>query len=413
MRMVYREFPKEINSLRWAYSIRNTRWSPPDCPSPSWTLFGENYDEVNRTLVGVLALRWIHLGEYQSFVRSQPAKVRLTRESFNWLRRFYTDVVGKDADALYALITSMVINDLGKDPQLAVDYKTVTGIDIADCNHDAILLRACEAGLVSSLDRLPSQYKNDLVRGIELGATFNFGQLSQAENVPVCLIGLFQMQDRPRSFQLRCMEQLLDIAGAAGHMDWTCAGKLIEPIFRSYRNAFDACQGVITGGLDLRSAYDIVLIRRAEMFHDRGFRLLQVRSSETDRTLARLLCMGNVTTLEMAQLYETTWNCLDDSIRVALVDSLNMDGKKGQPAVQPTYMPAFLSRIKNGRSLEFALRFLYRLMTATDLQDPSAVVIERSVLGILKQYIENGEFDRDPTILENASVPRGVVAQTT
>lgn len=232
VRMVYREFTQEIDNLQRAYSIRNSPWNPPDCPSPSWTLFREDYDEVNRTLVGVLALRWIHLGEYENFVHSQPTKVRLSRESFDWIRQFYREVIGEDADALYALITSMVINDLGKDPQLAIDYKSQTGIDIADCNHDAILLKACNAGLVPSLDRLPSQYKDDLVRGIELGATFNFGQLAQAENVPVCLAGLLRMKDNPRSFQLRCIEQLLDISGAAGHMDWTCAGKLIEPIFR-------------------------------------------------------------------------------------------------------------------------------------------------------------------------------------
>lgn len=411
VRMVYEEFPQEIDRLQRAYSVRDSRWSPPAAPSPSWTLFRENYDEVNRTLVGVLALRWIHLGEYESFVGSQPAEVQLTRESFDWIRRFYTEVV-VDADALYALITSMIINDLGKDPQLAVDYQTATGIDIAESNHDAILLKACDAGLVPSLDRLPSQYKDDLVRAIELGATFNFGQLAQAENVPACLSGLLRMKDSPRSFQLRFMEQLLDIAGAAGHMDWTCAGKLIQPIFRSYRNVFDACQGVIAGDLGLRSGYNVIPIRQAEMLHSKGFSLLQVEESERDRALVRLLCMGNVTTLETAQLYESTWNCLDRPIREALVNSLNMDGQKDQPAVQPTYMPAFLSRVKDGRALAFAFRYLCRLMTATDVQDPSAVVIERNVLGVLKQHVENGEFDRDPTILESVSVPKGVVAQT-
>lgn len=411
IRMVYREFGQDIDRLRRAYSVRDNRWNPPESPSPSWTLFRENYDEVNRTLVGVLALRWIHLGEYESFVRSQPGEVQLTRESFDWIRRFYAEVV-VDADALYALITSMIINDLGKDPQLAVDYQRVTARDIADCSHDAILLKACHEGLVPSLGRLPSQYKDDLIRAIELGATFNFGQLAQAENVPACLVGLLRMRDSPRCFQLRFMEQLLDISGAAGHMDWTSARKLIQPIFRSHRNAFDACQAVIAGDLDLRSAYNVILIRQAEMLHNRGFRLLQVEGSDCDRALVRLLCMGNVTILEMAQLYENTWNDLDDPVREALVNSLNMDGQKGQPAVQPTYMPAFLSRITDGRALAFAFRFLCRLMTATELQDPSAVVIERSVLGVLKQHVENGEFDRDPTILELVSVPKGVVAQT-
>lgn len=410
-RMVYREFSPDIDRLQRAYSIRNGRWTPPCTPSPSYILFHENYDEVNRTLVGLLSLRWIHLGDYDNFVCSQSPEVRLTRESFLWIRRFYQQaIVG--SDALYALITSIIINDLGKDPQLATDYQKATGIDISNSNHDAILLKACDAGLVHSLGKLPSQCKTDIARAIELGATFNFGQLAQAENAPVCLSGLLRMKDSPRSFQLRFMEQLLDIAGAAGHMDWTCAKKLTQPIFESYRNVFDACQGIIAGTLDLRGGYDLILIRRAVTFHNKGFRLMQVEESQNDRALLRLFCMGNVTTLETTQLFEATWNALDDSIRGALVYSLNVDGQKGEPAVQPTYMPAFLSHMKDGRALTYAFQYLCRLLTATDVEDSSAVVIERSLLEVLKQYVESGKFDQDPTILERIDIPKGVVSQT-
>ena len=361
--------------------------------------------------MGILSLRWIHLGDYENFVRAQSPEVQLTRKSFLWIRQFYQQtIVG--SDALYALITSIIINDLGKDPRLASDYQKVTGIDISNSNHDAILLKACDAGLIYSLEKLPSHYKADIVRAIELGATFNFGQLAQAENAPICLSGLLRMKDSPRSFQLRFMEQLLDIAGAAGHMDWSCAKKLTQPIFESYRNVFDACQGVITGTLDLRGGYNLILIRRAVTLHNKGFRLMQVEASQNDRALTRLFCMGNVITLETAQLFEATWNSLDGPSRETMVTSLNMDGQRGEPVVQPTYMPAFLSRMKDGRAVTFAFRYLCHLLTATDVEDPSAVVIERSLLGVLKRYVESGEFDQDPTILEKINIPKGVVAQT-
>ncbi|PYH97534.1 hypothetical protein BO71DRAFT_438788 [Aspergillus ellipticus CBS 707.79] len=129
------------------------------------------------------------------------------------------------------------------------------------------------------------------------------------------------------------------------------------------------------------------------------------------RFMEQLLCMGNVTSRDRAQLFWGTWYALDAAVREALVCSLNRDGRMGEPAVQPTYMPALLGRIRDERALSCALRYLCRVMTATDVGDLSVVVIERSVLGVLKQYVENGLFDEDPTILEKVDVPKGVVVQ--
>jgi hypothetical protein len=334
----------------------------------------------------------------------------LTRASFEWIRSFYTQTVVTPND-LFTLIASIIVNDLGKDPQLASDYHKLTGEDISDLNHDAILLKACNAGLVKSLAFLSTQDKNDVVLSMHLGASFNFGQLAQAENAPACLSGLLQMKGRTRSFQLRFMEQLLDIAGAAGHMDWTCARKLNQPIFDAYRNVYDACQGVITGTLDLRAAYDLVLIRRVELLESRGYRRLQVEENEDDRALTRLLCMGGVGDLETALLYENAWRHLKKPIRDNLVHSLNVDGSKAEPAIQPTYMPALISRAKDEKSLTCIMVYLARVMSATNIAySSSAMVIERSILGIMKKHVENGEFEQDPAVLEGVDVPPAAVA---
>ncbi|KAL2817179.1 hypothetical protein BJX63DRAFT_441025 [Aspergillus granulosus] len=451
IRLLYREFPHDINRLRRAYSLRTTTdhpSTPSPSPSPSHILFNEVHDEVNRTLTSFLALRWIHLDAYEAFVASQPPETRLTRASFAWLRSFYTQTIlntntnthvnsnsnsNPDPDpsaALYALITSIITNDLGKDPSLAREYHSATGLPIAHQNHDAILHAACTVdGLLPSLEALPGAYKELVRAGIALGATFNFGQLAQAENAPVALEAVrglhgwvqSQTQDQVRGqgqgqgtrvLELRFLEQVLDLAGAAGHIDWSCARKLTQPIFESYRDVYDACESVSRGRLGAGGGYDLVLGRRAERLAalGQGMRVLTVERRE-DRAVLRLLCMGNVNTVERAELFLRAWWALDEAVRTRLVDALNVHGRKGEPAVQMTYMPALLSRIRDERALRYALRFLGRGMVVTDAVDADAVVIERTVLGVLKRYVESGGFDEDPTVLDRVDVPGGVVAQ--
>ncbi|KAJ5329939.1 hypothetical protein N7452_010329 [Penicillium brevicompactum] len=412
LHLVHKEFPQEIDRLRRAYSIREGPWDPPSTPSPSYILYKKDFDEVNRTLVGVLALRWIHTDQYETFVASQPGETQLTRASFDWIREYYAQVI-TNGRSLAALITSIILNDLGKDPQLASDCCAQTGVDISCLNHNAILFEACKAGLLTKLDELPDQDRDDIIRGIELSAIFNFGQLAQAENVPACSTGLLRMEGHGRSFRLRFMEQLINIAGGAGHMDWTCAKKLIDPIFDSHRNVYDACEGIIAGDLTVRSGYDLVLIRRAELLRDNNVRVYHVEDKLEDRALIRLLCMGNVTTAEKAFLYEGAWCALEDPIRETLVKSLNLDGQRSEPAVQPTYIPALLDLIKDENALICTLRYLAQVLSARDVGDPLAVVIERSVYTVLKEVIGSRQFQDDPSILEMVDVPDGVVTLTT
>jgi len=279
-------FQQELDRLQRAYSIRDPSIEQPSkTPSPSRVLYGVEYDEVNRTLVSVLALRWLRNDDYDVFTAGQPKGALLTRESFRWLQQRALDAnVYGDADSLAALVTALVINDLGKDPQLAIDYREATGHDIASLNHDAVLLRACEAGMVAALKRLPDpQLRAEVVRGLELGADFNYGQLAQAESAPACLAHLrgFRSPADRHAVALHFVEQLLDIAGAAGHMDWTSARKLIEPIAKAYAVCHEVVQDILSRDGDggdkdgdaesLGASYNVVLARRAEMLRDRGF----------------------------------------------------------------------------------------------------------------------------------------------
>ncbi|KAL5337361.1 hypothetical protein BJX70DRAFT_370187 [Aspergillus crustosus] len=428
LRLIYNEYPREIHRLQRAYSIRPASSAPDSSqtlsPSPSQILFSKEYDEVNRTLVSFLALCWVHLDQYANFIGAQPESITTTdsilpKESFTWLRYLYTTTI-TTPESLYTLITLIITNDLGKDPQLAIDYHAKTGIDISHLNHDEILLRAYKADLIPALSTLTPESKSDAIKGIELGATFNFGQLAQAENAPVSLSSVLSLRENKQAFQFRFLEQIFDVAGADGHVDWTCARKLGQnrAVFDSLRGVYVACSGVLEGSLDLRQGYDLILVRRAEELRAKGFVAFAedgegMEMTENNRAFMRLLCMGNVTSKEIAVLYRDTWNKLDEEIRTGLVRSLSVFGRREEPAVQPTYMPALLSGTTNGRALACAFRLLYRVMTAlNDVEDPSVVVIERSVLEVLKRYVETGELNENPTVLDRVDVPKGVVAQT-
>ncbi|KAI1336080.1 hypothetical protein F5Y15DRAFT_218242 [Xylariaceae sp. FL0016] len=412
------EFLEELERLKRAYSIPTDDTDPPSTSSPSQILYGTDYDEVNRTLVGVLALKWIHNGNYESFVAGQDASQRLARESFDWIRERYSES-GENQSRLYALLTSMVVNDLGKDSELAKNYQQQTGQDISAMNHDMILLKAVHAGLVPCLDRLVKTDKDDIILGMELGAELNFGQLAQAENAPACLSKLQTMRGHEAAFQLRFMEQLLDIAGAAGHMDWTGAKKLIQPIFEAYRNVHDAAMGIISGGLSLRAGYDLILSRRLELLQKRGLHALNIHEA-TDRAFTRLLCMGGVADEESARLYDQIWHSLDSDVRSSLVETLNVDGSTTRPAVQPTYMPALLTHVAGSKyraqpeerkkALGSVLHYLSRVMTDSRRPEASACVIERGVRPVLQEVARAPNANEAIKVLSSAKIPEGVPA---
>jgi len=410
------DFGPELSCLKRAYSHNELPSTPPSTPSPSQILFDAQYDEINRTLVSILALRWLYSGQYDLFVGSQASAERLSRASFEWMRAFFVNAAGDEQD-LYALVTSVVINDLGKDAGLASSYRERTGTDISALNHDAILLKAVDAGLVPCLDRLPARQKTAVVRGLRLGADFNFGQLAQAENAPACLSVMRDMRGQSYAFHLHFMEQLLDVAGAAGHLDWTCAKKLIEPILQAYHSAYDVAADVIAGSLSPHDGYNRILVDRALALQEKGFRTLDI-DNPTDRALMRLLCMGGVASLDTALLFDGTWSDLETPTKNVLVHALNVDGTPGEPAIQPTYMPALLTQAVDAggpgarekkRALLSSLRYLARVMTVDGKWVDSASVIERDVLDVLKEVVQSPMFRADPTILERAIVPEGTV----
>ncbi|KAK5562273.1 hypothetical protein LTR43_012120 [Exophiala xenobiotica] len=304
----------------------------------------------------------------------------------------------------------MVINDLGKDPNLAEDYAQKKGLDISKVNHDMILYHAVQAGMVPALDRLTEENKACVLLGIKLGSDFNFGQLAQAENAPASVASLAHMNGHDRAFELRFIEQVLDLAGASGHEDWTCAKKMIEPIFQSYRNVHDVAHAMISGKTGLREGYDIILTQKLDLLRWAGYQREFDIQSPSDRALMRLFCLGNTSNAQSAEMYFTAFTeRIPEATRQSLVHGLNLDGTVEEPAVQTTYIPAMLTKAvgntgsgKDEGKLE-AITAILRHLARCLVVDRShlerlpvgVTVIERDVKKIVP-VLESEEFRNDP-----------------
>ena len=425
LRQIHDAFRPELERLKDAYSMQepgsptnglsHQKWTPKQ--TPSQLLYGGNHDEVNRTLVGVLALRWIINDDYDTFVGGQPAPVKLHRGSFDWLRKLFENGI-KTPDDLFALVTAMIINDLGKDSSLEEDYFAKTGESVQGMNHDMVLFEAAKAGMVPSLERLDPPYREDVMLGLELGSELNAGQLAQAENVIGSLEGLLLMRGHERAFELKFMEQLLDVAGAAGHSDATCAKKMIEPVFKGFQTVYEVALDIISGRSNLREGYDKVLKGRGDMLQQKGFRALLVDVPE-ERALLRLLTMGRTADKEQADLFDKTFYSLPQPTRKELVDGLNVDGYNDGKAILPYYMPAMLSEgLENTKTpseslkqnaLSSLMRFLARVLEGTKPEPGvDGIVIERNLM-YARDTIASEDFRKDPSVLDSIPIPKGEV----
>ncbi|OAL68778.1 hypothetical protein A7D00_7268 [Trichophyton violaceum] len=385
--------------------------------TPSQLLFGEDSVEVNRTLVGMLALKWLWSNDYNSFTRHQNQERRLQPESFE---RLYTILSGglPHPYEIYALLVAIVVNDLGKDDSLQTSVAEITGQTYD--NHDEVLLAAANAQIIPSINTLQPDLRSDLMLGLEVGSSFNLAQLAQAENVPASLESIYAMRDRERAFFLKYMEVLLDIAGAAGHIDSRSAGAMVQPVFRSYLAVYDALVGAISGILSLNQAYDHVLTCRARILEETGFRRLSARIPE-ERALLRLLTMGRVADLSLAGCFSEAFGNLPENIRKNLVGGLGADGLNMKPAILPYYAPGLIAEAlrscagSSGNTkmhvVGALMRFLARLYDETAIKAPARPqgetpnVIEID-LSFAQPVVSGENFRLDPSVLDAVPITR-------
>jgi hypothetical protein len=381
--------------------------------SPSCRLFGKEYDEVNRTLVGMLALKWIWNKDYDAFTSSQTKFVKLKPETFEKLHKLFKDGLQEKAD-LFNLLTSTIINDLGKDPSLAEDVSKITGLPPDAINHDMVIYEAAKADIIPCIRKLDQNHKEELFLGLRLGSTLNGAQLAQAENVPGSLEGLLEMRGHRHAFDLKFLELILDVAGAAGHLDARCAKMMIEPVAQAYLTTYEVALDIIEGRSSLREGYDTVLTRRAEMLAEKGFRLLSVKDPQ-ERALIRMMLMSRTADTEQAELFSNAFDALPLSVRRRLVNGLNVDGYQDGKAILPYYMPAMFSEAlenvsreeppKKVEAMSSLMRFLTKVLDGTrSTPGKEGKVVERNLM-FARDLIRGKEFRENPSVLDELTIP--------
>ena len=401
--------------------------------TPSRLLYQKDYSEVNRTLVGVLALKWIVNGDYDKFTGPQKDNPqRLRRPSWDELRRIFESTLQSDGE-VYALLVATIVNDLGKDPALVQEICDQEPDGATSPNHDAVIYEAARAGKIEVLQdfkspdpKSDSPLYNDLITGLHLGKTLNIGQLAQAENVPGSLSIVRTLKPSRHAFALKFLEILLDVAGASGSID--ASGSLIftESLFRSYLHARDAILRLIGDDtIPLRAAYDCVLTERAAMIRAGGFGPVPDPTTgpldAPGRALLRLLCIARAFDPPDVVRVVKAVNSLPKKVRAKLEAGLNVDGDADGTAILPYYAPALFHNAKRAtanneqksvRAFAAVMRLLVRMYRGTRPRVGSPGRVVECDLSVAQEATKGAagdpigqRFAAKPEVLDELQIP--------
>lgn len=304
--------------------------------SPSQKLFGEDYLEVNRTLLSILILRWLLTDQYEKLTATQPENTRLSRESFDRLRGYFNENLQSLAD-VHDLIVLTVISDLGKDPVVTQNHQ----VSIRDgLNHDQALYAAAKAGREPCLTA--QERPDDILISLKFSAALNLQQVVQGECPAGSLQAAFCLQHETRAFNLKIMEIFLDVAGAAANEEPHSSLTFNEPVFRTFMCARVLLKRLLDNCITVEECYDSILCQHNDVLVRDGFTGLGLEAVE-DRALLRLFAMGRVHDAELAGLFQHAFRSLEPRVSVLLSRGLNVTGIHDGIAILPYYMPDLIA----------------------------------------------------------------------
>ncbi|KAE8392153.1 hypothetical protein BDV23DRAFT_151655 [Aspergillus alliaceus] len=371
--------------------------------SPSKEAFGKNFHEVNRTLVSMLAIKWVLGGDYEAFTCGQNEKSKLREDSFKTLRKYCRDRLPSPEDK-YALLVAMMIDDIGKDKNLAKE------VGMPDKNHGEVLLRAVEMDRVPAMRTLPDQDKKaDIIQSLRIGSKLDISQLVQGETAPHSLLALKDGHKLEKGFNIKAMVTFLDVGGAAAHSNPRGCTVITEPIFRHYMKAIEILDDYRKRtNPNWPECYNDYLDYRAGILKDREFVLLSVRDQE-QRALLRLLCMGRVETKEDAERFQRAFENLADPFKKNLVNGLSVNGFGDGTAILPYYAPGILVEVLRNildptedriiLHLSVFMRFLAGVYGGSKPDPTKEDGLEERDLAQVQDLVRSAKFKEDPESL--------------
>lgn len=280
-------------------------------------------------MLSIELLRYVILGDYERFTECQDPK-RLSREKFKEIRE-YTKGIIKTEEDLEAIITYLIINDLGKVKNVVEHIQSETGCYTVD--HDDILYQGLEKvpGVSPSFDKLDERYKQLILNGLR--TKFNMGQFIQSENLPQNLDPLVDLDEK--SFDYYMLHVLYDIGGATGHV--TRKGSIIidDDFWTKFKNA-EGHLKQMQSKTDILPAYNGYL-------KDRG-RILQLQGEDKDIISAIKLCnMLRTSDPQKAQIILETLQNQEPNVKAILEKELTATGIDGDTGILLYYAPATMT----------------------------------------------------------------------
>jgi len=304
----------------------------------------EELVEVNRTLVGVMALHWLYNGQYEQFTECQSGSHTLTPETFGKLHYYVRGVIGEPGDPeaiarFRAMEYLIVINDLGKVQEVVEEVERRS--DKVEVDHDKVLLKVLEQypELAASLARIGEQGFGErelrlIVDGLR--TDFNVPQLMQLESVAASLRGIEGVPQDAIDFWM--VHALADLAGGMGAQAQNGSLTVDEPTGQNFLLAAESVRS------ENRTAEGVYNQYREGLAQRLGINL---EPAATRQAVTRWC--GMLRTPDGAEAGQVTraFISLPPSVKSILERELNISGLENRQALLLYYLPALVRNVRS------------------------------------------------------------------